>query len=100
MAGVTRSVLWTRQKLKKANHGAKVLPLFAEGVSEPRHAAHSHADRKILSFDVRRANARHIGLAVDRSFDRGRHFWWSVARFAFAVGLVDLYDGCEVSARA
>ena len=43
----------------------KVLPLFAEGIREPRHTAHSHAYQKVLSFDVRGANAGRIGIAHD-----------------------------------
>src|ERR1700676_3299257 len=55
---------------------SKVLPLFTESVRESCHAAHAHANRKVLPFDVRRGNASHIRLAMDRCSDRGSHFWW------------------------
>src|SRR5258707_12297791 len=79
---------------------AKVLPLFTEGVREPCHAAHTHPNRKVLSLNMRCTNAGHIGLAVDRSSHRGRHFWWSVTRCAFPIRLIYLHDGGEVHALA
>ena len=39
-----------------------VLPLFRERIGEPCKPARAHADRKILPFDVRRANTLRIGL--------------------------------------
>jgi len=46
--------------------GLQVFPLLAESVRQPRHPAHSRADRKVLPLDVRRANPGRIGLPQHR----------------------------------
>ena len=49
----------------QAIRGPQVLPLFTEGVRQPREPAHLHSDREVLALDVGRAHFRGIGVAHD-----------------------------------
>jgi len=43
-----------------------MFPFLAEGVRQPRHAAHLHPDCEVLAFDVGRADLGSVGTAHDR----------------------------------
>ena len=47
----------------QAERDPVLVPLFAEGIRQPRKTANLHAYREILAFDVRRANALAIRVA-------------------------------------
>jgi hypothetical protein len=47
-----------------------VLPFFGVSVGESRHSANRHADRTIVAFDVRRANALGVRVAELRGYYR------------------------------
>lgn len=68
----------------------QIRPFLAESVGEPRHAAHPHPDREILSLDVRCANPLviwHSDLGHDDDFN---NFRWRVSLFAVACCRIDL----------
>jgi hypothetical protein len=49
----------------RAVRGPQVLLLFAEGIRQPREAAHLHANREVLAFYMAGANLRWIGVSHD-----------------------------------
>ena len=40
------------REVAERNRRDVVLDLFAESVRQPREAAHGHADRKVMAFDI------------------------------------------------
>ena len=64
------------RKDKQRDGGFKVFPLAGESIRQARQSAHSHPNRQVDSFNVRRAN--HIAVRVaeprlnDGAFQLGR----------------------------
>jgi hypothetical protein len=73
------------------SHGRPmVLPLPAECVRQSGKPPHTHADVEIVALHNRCADSGRIGLPTDWDHLDGSDFCEAVARFAFAVGAVDL----------
>jgi hypothetical protein len=77
---------------------AVVLERFTEGIRESSESANAHADRKILSLDMRCADALGIGIADAWDHLRTHHLRRAVAPFAFRRRAVDLDELREVRA--
>ncbi|MBI2819317.1 MAG: hypothetical protein HYX73_04990 [Acidobacteria bacterium] len=61
----------------------QVGPLLAECIGQSRHASHAHSDRKVLAFNMRSANAVHIGKPKDWVWVSADYFGRGVPLFAF-----------------
>ncbi len=76
----------------------QIFPLLAESVCEPRHAAHSHPDRKVLAFNVRGTDEIGIRVSHDDFWDRIHNLSGAVPLLAVRRGGIDLNQLCEVNA--
>lgn len=78
--------------------GLQILPFLAEGIREPRQPPHSHAERKILTFNMRRADESGIGIAHDWDRLRTHDFRGVVPLLPVPGPAVDLDESREVGA--
>lgn len=67
--------------------GPQVLPLFAEGIRQPRQAAHGHSDREVLALNVAGANEVRVRVAHDWDLLRMRDIGRAVPALAFGIGV-------------
>jgi hypothetical protein len=78
--------------------GPKVFPLFGKRIRQAGKAAHGHADREILAFHNRGADAFGIGLSDNWDHLRRCDFGGAVAAFVALRSAVDLDELREVCA--
>src|SRR5579883_617987 len=60
-----------------------VLPLLRESIRQPGEPSNRHADIKILTLYMRRADAVGIGSSVNDSLLDCQHFWWRIPTLRF-----------------
>jgi hypothetical protein len=79
-----------KREYEQGDGGFHVVPLAAESVRQPRHAAHTHPNRKIDALHMARANQGAVRVADLRLNDSALQFGRRVARRAFCHSSVNL----------
>jgi hypothetical protein len=81
-----------------SDSGPVILPLFTEGIREPREAAQPHPRAQVAALYNRGANSFRVGLTHDWDHLHAGDFGGRVARFSFAGGAIDLDELRKVAA--
>ena len=93
----------TAEVIKREPHGVsslQVLPLLGEGIGQPRHSAHPHANRKVLPFNMRSANPVEFRLSPDWDRYSIHDFGGGVPNFSITGRRVDFNQLGEVYPRS